>query len=322
MIEKLYLLRNTSLFSQLNEEELRTIASYSEFRDFKDEKIIFEEGTFGEALFIVKSGEVRIVKRQESGKVRDIARFIPGELFGELDLFEESPRSATAIAEKDTTLLTFPYGDQDFEEILDDYPSIFARLLNLLLAMIAGRIRSTNKLLSEQTQWVDSLRKQMLYDKLTGLYNRTFLNEDFPLQLPNYGKKSTILVLKPDNFKHINDTYGHSAGDKVLQLMAATLKNEAGTNDIVIRYRGDEFVLILPDTGTDRGMKTAEVLNDKLYNIDIAQFIEGSDFKTTWSIGVATYPVHGDDHEEIIKVTFNTMLKIRESGGNGVLCAG
>lgn len=322
MEEKLNLLRNTTLFSQLNEEELKIIADYSEFTDFKDEDVIFEEGTTGETLFIVKSGEVRIVKRQESGKVRDIARFIPGELFGELDLFEESPRTATAIAETDATLLVFPAGDQDFEEILDDYPSIFANLLHILLATIAGRIRSTNKLLSEKTQWVDGLRKQMLYDKLTGLYNRTFLKEDFPLQLPKYGKKTTVLVLKPDNFKHINDTYGHSAGDKVLQLMAETVKNGIRNSDIVIRYRGDEFVVILPDTGTDRGIKLAEILNDKLYNIDIKPFIQGSDFKTSWSIGVATYPVHGDDHEEIIKVTFDTMLEKRESGGNGVLCAG
>lgn len=162
----------------------------------------------------------------------------------------------------------------------------------------------------------------MLYDKLTGLYNRTFLKEDFPLQLPKYGKNTTVLVLKPDNFKYINDTYGHSAGDKVLQLMAETVKNGIRNTDIVIRYRGDEFVVICPDTGTDRGIKLAEVLNDKLYTIDIKPFIQGSDFRTPWSIGVATYPIHGDDHEEIIKVTFNTMLEKRESGGNGVLCAG
>jgi diguanylate cyclase len=322
MADKCKLLRNTTLFSQLTEEELKTIADYSEFSHFKDEDVIFEEGTFGESLYIIASGEVRIVKRQESGKVRDIARFIPGELFGELDLFEDSPRTATAIAETDVTLLRFPAGEQDFEEILDDYPSIFANLLHILLATIAGRIRSTNKLLSEKTQWVDGLRKQMLYDKLTGLYNRTFLKEDFPLQLPNYGKKTTVLVLKPDNFKYINDTYGHSAGDKVLQLMAETVKNGIRNNDVVIRYRGDEFVVILPDTGTDMGIKIAEILQDKLYSIDIKPFTSGSDFKTPWSIGVATYPVHGDDHEEIIKVTFDTMLAQRESGGNGVLCAG
>lgn len=322
MEDKINLLRNVRLFSQLNEEELKIIACYCEYKNFEDEQVIFEEGTFGESLYIVKAGEVRIVKRLESGKVQDIARFIPGELFGELDLFEESPRTATAIAEKDATLLTFPSGDQDFEEILDDHPNIFANLLHILLVTIAGRIRSTNNLLSEKTQWVDDLRKQMLYDKLTGLYNRTFLKEDFPLQLPGYGKNTTILVLKPDNFKHINDTYGHAAGDKVLQLMAETIKNGIRTEDIVVRFRGDEFVVVLPDTSMDRGKKIAEVLNDSLYTLDITPFVDGSDFRTSWSIGVATYPIHGDDHVEIIKVTFNIMLERRESGGNGVHCAG
>lgn len=139
MEDKLDLLRNTKLFSQLNEEELKIVTGYCEYKNYKDEEVIFEEGTFGESLFIVKSGEVRIVKRMEDNKVRDIARFIPGELFGELDLFEESPRTATAIAETDATLLTFPAGEQDFEEVLDDYPSIFAKLLNILLCYNCGK---------------------------------------------------------------------------------------------------------------------------------------------------------------------------------------
>jgi diguanylate cyclase (GGDEF)-like protein len=321
MDEKLNLLRNVKLFAQLNEEERAIIASYCEFTHYKDGETIFEEGTVGDCLFIVQTGEARIVKRLEDGKVRDIARFIPGELFGELDLFEDIPRTATAIAETDTMLLTFPGPDQDqnFQEILDDYPYIFARVLHILIALIASRIRSTNKLLSEKTQWVDDLRKQILYDKLTGLYNRTFLTEDFPLQLPKYGSKTTVLVLKPDTFKHINDTYGHTAGDKVLQLMADTVKSGIRPADIVIRYRGDEFVVILPDTETDKGVKIAESLKDKLDKINIKPFINNDDFMTTWSIGAATYPVHADDHEGIIKVTFETMLKKRESGGNGVL---
>ncbi|MBN2443983.1 MAG: GGDEF domain-containing protein [Spirochaetales bacterium] len=322
MEDKLRLLRNVILFSKLSEEELKIIAGYCEYKQYKDEEVIFEEGTFGESLYIVKSGEVRIVKRLEDNKVRDIARFIPGELFGELDLFEDGQRTATAIAETDATLLAFPSGEQDFEEVLDDHPNIFAKLLNILLVTIAGRIRSTNNLLSEKTQWVADLRKQMIFDKLTGLYNITFIKEDFPLQLPGFGSNTTVLALKPDNFKYINDTYGHAVGDKVLQLMAETVKNGIRSSDIAIRYRGDEFVVLLPDTETDRGIKLAEVLNNSLNNIDIAQFIDGSDFNTTWSIGVATYPVHGDDHEEIIKVTFNTMLEKRETGGNGVLCAG
>ena len=104
--------------------------------------------------------------------------------------------------------------------------------------------------------------------------------------------------------------------------MADTVKEGVRSEDIVIRYRGDEFVVILPDTGTDMGKKMAEILTNKLTMIDIKQFTDGSDFKSTWSAGIATYPVHGDDPKIIISVTFQNMLIKRESGGNGVQCAG
>ncbi|MBN1697583.1 MAG: GGDEF domain-containing protein [Spirochaetales bacterium] len=321
MEEKVRLLKNAKLFSRLKDSDIATIAEYSEFRDYDDDAVIFEEGTFGESLFIVKQGAVRIIKREEGKKDRDIARFIPGDLFGDLDLFEDSPRTATALAEEDTTLLIFPAPYIQFTELINKYPDIFARVLHVLLATVAGRIRSTNKLLSDKTQWIDDLRKQILYDKLTGLYNKSWLKEDFPLQLPSYGNNTTVLVLKPDNFKYINDTYGHSAGDRVLQIMSETLKNSTRKTDTVIRYRGDEFVVILPNTTTDDGLRIAENLRQKLYAINIKKVIMGDEFRTPWSIGVGTYPVHADDHNEIIKVTFDIMLSKRNSGGDGVKIA-
>jgi diguanylate cyclase (GGDEF)-like protein len=321
MKEKIDLIKHAKLFSRLKDSDITTIAQYSEFQDYKDEEVIFEEETFGESLFIVKEGAVRIVKREKGKKERDIARFIPGDLFGDLDLFEDSPRTATAVAEEDTILLVFPAPYIQFPELINKHPDIFARVLNVLLAIVAGRIRSTNKLLSEKTQWIDDLRKQILYDKLTGLYNRSWLKEDFPLQLTTYGINTTVLVCKPDNFKYINDTYGHSAGDRVLQTMAETLKNNVRKDDTVIRYRGDEFVVILPNTVTEEGIRIAETLNQKLTGINIKKFIKGDDFRTPWSIGVGTYPVHADDHDEIIKVTFDAMLEKRNSGGNGVIIA-
>jgi CRP-like cAMP-binding protein len=243
--EKKELLKRVSLFQKLKDEELSLVALYSSFSEFKDGETVFAAGTDGESLFVVKKGLVRIVAENE-GELRDIARFIEGELFGELDLFEDTPRSAAALAETDTTLLVFPQPGLVFSSLLAQHPALFARILNKLLAQISVRIRETNTLLSEKTPWIDDLRKQLLYDKLTGLYNKSYLEDELKTELARWGGVTSLLAVKPDNFKLINDGYGHEAGDKALRLLAEAVKSGVGRDDIVVRFRGDEFIAILP----------------------------------------------------------------------------
>jgi diguanylate cyclase len=324
-------LKSTSLFSQLNDTELQIIADYSGIKTYKDDEIIFKEGSFSESLYIVSDGEVRIIKQTEDQKERDIAKFIRGEVFGELDLFENTNRTATAKAEeitdphtrekRETSLVLFPRAGVKFPKIIKKHPDMFARILHVLLAQIASRIRSTNKLVSEKTQWIDDLRKQVLYDKLTGLYNRTFLTEDFALHLPQYGKHTSVIAAKPDNFKYINDSYGHDVGDRVLRLMADTIKSCIRENDFAVRYKSDEFIIILPNTDDHAACSIAGELKAELSHISIAHIVEGDGFTTSWSLGIATYPIHEDDAQRIVTLSFNKMLEQRNAGGNGVLCA-
>ncbi|HEQ72490.1 MAG TPA: cyclic nucleotide-binding domain-containing protein, partial [Spirochaetia bacterium] len=101
------LLERVSLFRELRPEELELIAAYSDLVHFSDGETIFTHGTNGESLYIVSGGAVRIIA-DGTGTGQDIARFIGGELFGELDLFEESVRTVDAVAEGRTDLLIFP----------------------------------------------------------------------------------------------------------------------------------------------------------------------------------------------------------------------
>ncbi|MBN2736100.1 MAG: GGDEF domain-containing protein [Spirochaetales bacterium] len=319
MEDKIALLRKAELFSQLGDDELRTIAEYSEFRDFKDSEAIFRKGTFGESLFIVDKGEVRIMSADD--KNREIAHFISGELIGDLDLFENAPRPNTALAEMDTRLLAFPAQGENLLEILEKHPTISARILHKLIATLAGRIRLTNKLVSEKTEWVESIRKQMLYDKLTGLLNRNYIEEDFPLQLTRLGQQTSIIVAKPDQFKYINDTYGHSAGDKSLRAMADNFKFHLPDSAIAVRYRGDEFVAILPDTDQEKAEALCAELLEVLNALDYSAYIQGDSFKTSWSLGLAVFPVHGDGAFEVVKLAFDAMLNMRGQGGGGFLPA-
>jgi len=319
MNEKIALLKKAEIFSKLQHRELDVIAKYSELKTYPDNEVIFKSGSLGNALYIIKQGEVRIINRTENNEEREIAHFIKGECFGEIDFFENAPRTADAAAETETILLCFPTAGILFTNILEEHPSICARILHKLVTLVAGRIRYTNKLVSEKVPWIEDLRKQVLYDKLTGLYNRSFLDEDFKVQLPNYGEKTSLLVIKPDNFKEVNDRFGHAAGDKVLRVLADMVKAKLASNDIGIRLRGDEFALVLPDQNLEKAQTIAEELKETIFNFNMQDFIGDEDFHLTASIGVAAYPLHTHEAQELVTKAFDTMWQARTDGGNRVL---
>jgi diguanylate cyclase (GGDEF)-like protein len=318
MNEIIPLLKTVELFTRLKQQELAIIAKYSELKSYTDNEVIFNSGSPGDALYIVKKGEVRIITHTEQNEDREIAHFIHDECFGELDFFENSARTADAVAENDTVLLCFPAKGKTFTEMLSHHPSICARILHKLITLLAGRIRYTNKLVSEKVPWIEDLRKQILYDKLTGLYNRSFLAEDFKIELPRYGEKTSLLIIKPDNFKEVNDRFGHAAGDRVLRILADMVKTKLKSNEIGIRLRGDEFAIILPDQDSEKALRLAEEIKETISSFNLQDFIGDDDFHLTASIGIAVYPLHTYEADVLVEKAFNTMWQARTSGGNAV----
>jgi diguanylate cyclase len=315
---KIHLLKGVSIFTSLDEKELDVVAQNSEFYSYRKGDVIFQEGSYSDGLYVIREGEVLITKQRADDETMNIAQFIPGESFGEMDLLENRVMSASAKAEKDAVLLIFPSRGTKFRDVLGRYPEISARILHELMAAIAGRIRGTNRLISEKSQWVDDLKQQLYSDKLTGLYNRTFLDEEFPRQIHEYGPTLSMLMIKPDSFKAINDNCGHEAGDKALKLIAYGIKSHIGNEDIAVRFRGDEFAVVLPGESMGAALACAERLRTQLNNLNF-DHITGGGFSTTVSIGVAEYPGHGGSPKRLVETCFNRMFAARESGGNRVV---
>jgi len=316
---KLALLGKAGLFSQLRDAELRTISRYSGYRSFEPGELIFSEGSHREELYLIRNGTV-VIRRQAEGEGRDIARFVAGEVFGEMDLLDSAPRSASAIAEEPTTLLVFP-DTVPFQELLEKHPYVFARILRKLLGDIAGRIRAIDKLISEKAPWIEDLKRQLLRDKLSGLYNRAYLEEELPRILAA-GKPASLLVVKPDNFKPINDTCGHETGDRTLVLIAEALKSCLAEGDLGVRYRGDEYCAVLPGRVGPEAHRIAECIREAIGRIDIAQLTGGAVVSLPASVGVCTWPDSVGDARGLVALGFERMLKARGEGGNRVLGEG
>ncbi len=321
-------LRNTSIFSQLPEDDLGVLASRSAVQEFRKGEIIFEKGNKSKSLFIIIKGEVAITSavdsRSRKVELRDgqaIARFIAGEVFGEFEFFEEDTRTAYALAAEDSSLLVFPRDGVDLERFFDEYAHIFAKVYHRLIFINAGRQRLTHRLISEKTGWIEELKKQMFFDKLTGVYNRTYLEDELARNFSFLGPVFSLMVIKPDNFKLINDTFGHEAGDLALQSISWKLQALLRPDDFAVRYRGNEFIVVFPETPLDEAKSLADRYLLEMNAFDIGVKMGRESLVQTFSIGVASYPEHEKSFLELVEKAFTKVFEQREVGGNGVRIA-
>lgn len=136
-------------------------------------------------------------------------------------------------------------------------------------------------------------------DKLTGTLTRKYFDNEFNNLLKKYKNSEvgfSILMIDVDKFKEINDTYGHLKGDEVLSIIGNTIKSNIRTSDIVCRYGGEEFIVLLLNTTGEDAMIISEKLRTKMQNSNVS----GIHRPVTISVGVAQYPIHGQFREELI----------------------
>jgi len=318
------LLKSTTLFSSCSDEDLLVIASHSSFLDFHDQAAVFSEGDRSERLYIVDSGEVVIRKNDGEGRRVDIARFLAGDSFGELDMFTGERRNATAYASSGSRLLVFPDGVIDFNDILMDHPLVSARLLHAFLVQVSARIRGVNILVKENSPLIRELKRQVYVDKLTGLNNKTLFEEtlDRILNDQHTGETTGLLMYKPDNFKAINDNFGHEAGDRALRFIADGLCEIVKDRDMLFRYMGNENALILPGAGRAELQEWAEILGDYLRSLDLGEILGDKPFRLTVSFALGLAPEHGKDAQSLIDAVHPLSLEGRQRGGNCCLFPG
>jgi diguanylate cyclase (GGDEF)-like protein len=318
--DKIELLRKNDIFSELREYELDIIARYSEFINVPKGQPIFVHGSPAEEMYIVDKGRVGIIS-VESKDVDDvrIAQIASGESFGELDLLEKATRSAAAFAEEESVLLRFPAQGHKPDEIFMKHKYLSAIMLYRLMGIIAERIWRVNVLLHKKSGWLHDLHKQVMRDKTTGLYNQLFFKEDFMDLLPDLGSHAALLMIKPDNFKVINDKYGHEAGDRVLNILGIFLQSELRENDAGVRYRGDEFAAILANTDKNEAIRRAKEISATFKAIDFTNIIGSNDIRLTVSTGVAMFPDDSRASGQLVEIALKKMYHARELGGDSII---
>lgn len=213
---------------------------------------------------------------------------------------------------KDVTVLNH---EQSFVERNQEAMKPFAILLGAVTLIIVWMIidsRRKHRMVVELKEAKGILENASQHDFLTGLSNRSKFMEDLE-GLIEEGRPCTVLMLDIDDFKHINDTYGHAAGDITLQEIANRMKEMQSQILTPYRYAGDEFIMILRSAQPTLVEKTAYSCRN-VFAKDI-RFTDVS-YKVTGSIGVASFPKDAQDIETLITHADDAMYVVKKSGKN------
>jgi diguanylate cyclase (GGDEF)-like protein len=167
----------------------------------------------------------------------------------------------------------------------------------------------------------ETLANQSIRDSLTGLYNRRYMEEAIQNEIMRAARKRTkitIVMMDIDHFKIFNDTYGHKAGDALLVQLANLLKSSLRGSDIVCRYGGEEFIVILPETTVENTYERAEQLREDIKRMKVSYQSKALP-PVTISMGIASYPDCSSDVDELFNLADTALYRAKSEGRDRVI---
>jgi diguanylate cyclase (GGDEF)-like protein len=182
-------------------------------------------------------------------------------------------------------------------------------LVAYVTSMLASDIKSAKNKITVMSQ----------LDELTGLLNMRAFNTILEKEIAaaaRYNTPYTVLMIDVDELKQINDHFGHSAGSRMVRVVASSLKNCVRNSDVLARYGGDEFVVLMPQTSTENALVAAERIRAAIDNTSFD--MSGSRITATVSIGIASYPDGVGEAEAVLEKADVALYKSKHSGRNRV----
>ena len=285
--------------------------------------VILERGDKGDSMYLVLQGSVSIAV--DSGI--SPGGLGPGSYFGELSFIDpEHRRSATIVARTDCELMVL---DQDSaEQLFTSQPRALFTLLRRACAFLVrkeeeliGHLTRKNRELEQSLDYLRRTKEELdiqellaQTDELTGLYNRRCLMEQLAKSMKrceDAGIGLALVMLDLDNFKPINDSLGHGAGDKVLRRVAEIMRNGVRQSDLPCRLGGDEFAIVLPDVKNHVARERARSI---LRQIEAMPQLSATAIVTA-SMGGTMYQ-SGESSDAFVERADKLLYRAKEAGRN------
>lgn len=261
-------------------------------------------------LYLIFEGKLSVhLAAQESV---EHATLSSGECVGEISLVDGKHPSALVVATEPTRVLAVPH---DTVWSLVGHSHEIARNL---LSIVAGRMRNDKRALITSHDTKKHFEHQAYVDALTGVHNRHWMGDAFPRAVHRCAMNKrpfTLMMTDIDHFKRVNDTHGHLVGDITLKTVARIITENLRPHDLFVRYGGEEFALLLPDTDVRNAQIVAERLRKAIANTKIQR--DDLVLQVTVSIGI-TPTQHEDELETLISEADQALYRAKELGRNRV----
>lgn len=304
------LTEQNGLFEGVDFSSVEYMLERSALRELDSGETLLQPDVANHHLFLILEGELRVhLMGQENLEHTSLGA---GECTGEVSLVDGKNPSALVVAARPSRVLAVPH---DTVWSLVDQSHEVARNL---LAIIAGRMRNDNSALVTSHHKRAQYERQASVDALTGVHNRRWMNEAFPRVLQRSALDrvhGALMVIDIDHFKLVNDTHGHLVGDAALKALANIMQANLRPHDLLVRYGGEEFAILLPDTAIEEAGSIAERLRALVAANEIRT--GGLVFRITISIGIA--PVRNDGKlEDYFGAADRALYRAKESGRNRI----
>jgi diguanylate cyclase (GGDEF)-like protein len=302
------LLHSIALFREVHADDVADLLPRCSRIDIRKGETLLSPSRPNRCVYIVLSGMLEV--RLGSLDSPRIADLIPGACAGELSLIDERDPSAYVIAAEDTHLMVISH---TLLWQMVDRSHAFAKNL---LVVLSERVRSDNEFIATSLNVIREAKRNATTDALTGLGNRHWMQEIFERELKRsqHGADSIcLMMIDVDGFKTFNDMYGHIAGDRVLTTVASALRKHLRPTDLIARFGGDEFAVLLPGTKPDRVAKTADRIRERLGRFTLQDLRA----PITISVGI-TEAAPGDDLHSLVDRADAAMYDAKIAGRDSV----
>ncbi len=263
-------------FSGFSDQEVAAICAAGEVERFGSGKILFRRDEYGDSMYVLEEGEVVLTFADGI----DEKSLGPGAVFGELAFVTgRHVRTATAVVRSPCRLRVID--ETAFQRLSETQPRLLVRLLRhtcgYLLASenrLIESLRKKNRELQNTLDYLRRTREEVDYqellantDELTGLYNRRCLDRQlgkFIERAHATGTGLALILVDVDEFKQINDSHGHAAGDAVLREIGRIITECVRTSDLPCRFGGDEFAIVLTEIDPESAVERAELIRSRI----------------------------------------------------------
>ncbi|HNP36769.1 MAG TPA: GGDEF domain-containing protein [Woeseiaceae bacterium] len=247
------LLEGLDLFRGVDPGDVQELLQTCGRRDLCEGELLLSPGTKNEHVYLILSGSLDV--HVGSLQAPTLVTLSVGSCVGEMSIIEDCDPSAFVIGAEETHLLVV---HQRVLWAMVNASHAFAK--NLLL-VLSERVRSHNQVIANNYGELRRFERHATTDALTGLGNRRSMEQSFPREILRCEMNSqpiALIMVDVDNFKDFNDKFGHIAGDRALTAVARTLKIQFRPQDILVRFGGDEFAVLLPAVGIDQALSIAD----------------------------------------------------------------